>query len=371
MSPDCSFELLKAALDAATSELLIYIYNVSAPHIIERIAAARDRGAKVRIMYDAKDTSGDEANKLKALGVELKVAPSRDPRRVFDVCHQKFAVIDKKLVIMGSANWAASGIPKRLPGTKRRAGNREWLLRIDHKGVAGWFRTLFNADFDIEEAPSFDIDFEVEVREEAAATPSFAPPLDTAAQAFSQAGRSGDAAGLPGQLLLARQEADRQGDETAVPATPIHHRRPERSFGGQAAGRGEGPARRRRGRPHHRQLAFRAELDPDQGHARRARLEVEPQGHQSRPLHSLPQQGRDCRRSRRRELHQLERELRPPGAGSGVEVHSKPLAQYFAVVFEDDWDNGWTIAEGDAGPSFDVEAGVDVELAAVHPADQE
>ena len=45
VSPDCSFELLKSALDAATSELLIYIYNVSAPHILELIAAARDRGA--------------------------------------------------------------------------------------------------------------------------------------------------------------------------------------------------------------------------------------------------------------------------------------------------------------------------------------
>ena len=56
---------------------------------------------------------------------------------------------------------------------------------------------------------------------------------------------------------------------------------------------------------------------------------------------------------------------------AGVEMHSKDLAQYFAVVFEDDWDNGWTVAQGDAGPSFDIEAGVDVEMAAVHPADEE
>ena len=52
-------------------------------------------------------------------------------------------------------------------------------------------------------------------------------------------------------------------------------------------------------------------------------------------------------------------------------MHSKDLAQYFAVVFEDDWDNGWTIEEGDAGPSFDITAGVDVEFASVHRADQE
>ena len=34
VSPDCGFELLKGAIEAAQSELLVYIYNVSAEHIL-------------------------------------------------------------------------------------------------------------------------------------------------------------------------------------------------------------------------------------------------------------------------------------------------------------------------------------------------
>jgi phosphatidylserine/phosphatidylglycerophosphate/cardiolipin synthase-like enzyme len=370
VSPDCSFELLKAALDEATSELLIYIYNVSAPHVLERIAAARDRGAKVRIMYDAKDTSGDEVNKLKALGVGLKVAPSRDPRRVFDVCHQKFAVVDKKLVVLGSANWATSGIPKRLPGQKRRAGNREWLLRIDDKELAGWFRVLFEADFDIEEVPSFGIDFDVEVREEIA-TPSFAPLLDTALRHFPK---------------------------LAGPVTPLVS--PDNYFA--HVKKLIGGAKKRLYLQHQYIIGGAAAPSVDKLLAAvKARLDA---GVDVRIIVSSRFAKNWARTKDTLEAHGLKKRLKAINLDNfihchnkgviaddhvvvsstnwsensvrrareaGVEVHSKGLAQYFATVFEDDWDNGWTIAQGDAGPSFDIEAGVDVELASVHPADQE
>ena len=371
VSPDCSFELLQAALDVATSELLVYIYNVSAPHIIERIAAARDRGAKVRIMYDAKDTSGDEVNKLKALGVELKVAPSRDPRRVFDVCHQKFAVIDKKLVILGSANWAASGIPKRLPGTKRRAGNREWLLRIDHRGLAGWFRTLFNADFDIEEAPSFGVDFEVEVREAAAATASFAPLLDTPLKHFPR---------LAGPVtpLVSPDNYFAHVKKVIDGATRRLYLQHQYILGGPSA-------------PSVDKLLAAVKARLDAGVDVRIIVSSRFTQNWTRTKATLEAHGLESRLKAINLDHFIhchnkgmiaddhvvvsstnwsENSVRR-AREAGVEVHSKALAQYFAVVFEDDWDNGWTIAEGDAGPSFDVEAGVDVELAAVHPADQE
>ena len=177
--PDCSFDLLKAALDVATSELLDL-------HL-QRIRPARDRArlptpataTPVRIDYDAKDTSGDEVNKLKALGVDLKVAPSRPAPGVRRL-PPEIRGHRQELVILGSANWATSSIPNRLPGRSARAGNRQWLLRIDDQGPVGWFRTSFEADFDIEEAPSFGLDFEVEAREPAVATPSFAPLLDIA-----------------------------------------------------------------------------------------------------------------------------------------------------------------------------------------------
>jgi cardiolipin synthase len=370
VSPDCSFELLKAALDEATSELLVYIYNVSAPHIIERIAAARDRGATVQIMYDALDTSGDEVNRLKALGVTLKVAPSRDPRRVFDVCHQKFAVVDKKLVILGSANWATSSIPNRLPGQKRRAGNREWLVRIDHKGVAGWFRTLFEADFAIEDIPSFAIDVEAEARQETVAMPSFAPLLDTALQRFPK---------LVGPVtpIISPDNYFAHVKKLIDGATKRLYLQQQYVIGGSAAPSVETllaavKARQDAGvdvriivssRFAENWASTKATLDAHHLTSRLKAINLKNFIHCHNKgviaddhvvVSSTNWSENSIRRARE----------------AGVEVHSKDLAQYFAAVFEDDWDTGWTIAEGDAGPSFDIEPGEDVEFATVHPADQ-
>jgi hypothetical protein len=87
--------------------LLVYICDV----LLDTSWNSWPPRATLKIMYDAEDTSGDLAHKRDQLGAELEIAPSHDPQRFFDVC-QKFAVIDEKIVVLGSANWAASSILK-------------------------------------------------------------------------------------------------------------------------------------------------------------------------------------------------------------------------------------------------------------------
>lgn len=156
VSPDCSYRLVKPAIDAATKTLDLYIYNISAEYLIELITAAIGRGVAVRIMYDPNDTSGDEAAKLQALallGADVRKSPSTAGRRVFTVCHQKFVVIDGKAVLIESANWATSSIPRlEVPGAYKKA-NREWLLLIRSTEAADWFEGLFQADWDIPDMP--------------------------------------------------------------------------------------------------------------------------------------------------------------------------------------------------------------------------
>lgn len=151
VSPDCSYRLVRDALNAASETLDLYIYNLSAGHLLELLRDAKDRGVAVRIMYDVMDTRGDEKNKIKQLEVETKEAPSSGRRKVFTVCHQKFAVIDNKSLLLGSANWAASAIPKVTVPHKFKKGNREWLIHITDEGIAAWFGELFQADWDIVE----------------------------------------------------------------------------------------------------------------------------------------------------------------------------------------------------------------------------
>lgn len=149
VSPDCSYRLVRDALAAAKTSIDLYIYNASADHMLDLLHEAKARGVAIRVMYDVMDTRGDERTKLKALHVELKEAPSSGRRQVFTVCHQKFAVIDGKSLVIGSANWASTSIPKVEKPGKFKKGNREWIVHITHGGVASFFAGLFNADWEI------------------------------------------------------------------------------------------------------------------------------------------------------------------------------------------------------------------------------
>jgi hypothetical protein len=159
VSPDCSFQLVDEALQKAGngSKVDVYIYSISAPYLMGLLQDAQNRGATIRVMYDPVQMPPSAVNTLKGFGLDIREAPSHDPRRVFTVCHQKFLVIDRSTLVVESANWAASSIPDREPGKRRLKGNREWLIRADHEGLAGWYGDLFQADWDIPAMEAFGI----------------------------------------------------------------------------------------------------------------------------------------------------------------------------------------------------------------------
>lgn len=149
VSPDCSYQLVRDALALAQHEICIYIYNATAEHLLDLLRSAKQRGVRVRLMYDVMDTRGDERRKLAELGIELQIAPSSGARRVFTFCHQKFVVIDGSILMIGSANWANTSIPLVTTPGSYKNGNREWLIRIDDAPLAHWFQELFEADWNI------------------------------------------------------------------------------------------------------------------------------------------------------------------------------------------------------------------------------
>jgi phosphatidylserine/phosphatidylglycerophosphate/cardiolipin synthase-like enzyme len=69
---------------------------------LDLLRDAKDKGVAIRIMYDVTNTRGDERQKLKALA-EIEGSAFLFEAPVFYVCHQKFAVIDGKSVVLGSA----------------------------------------------------------------------------------------------------------------------------------------------------------------------------------------------------------------------------------------------------------------------------
>lgn len=151
VSPDCSYRFLKKAIDAATSTLLLYIYDASAPYLFDLLAAGKARGVKIRAMYDGTSGGPAELAALKKVAVTggVKAAPSSGDRHVFTVCHQKFMVIDGKTVVVESANWAKSSVPLATVVGEFKKANREWFIRFDDTAVAAWFTALFEADWKI------------------------------------------------------------------------------------------------------------------------------------------------------------------------------------------------------------------------------
>ena len=151
VSPDSSYLFLKDAIGKARKTLLIYIYDLSAPYLLDLLADAKRRKVKIRAMYDANSGGAAELAALRkvALAKNVKAAPSKDDRAVFTVCHQKFLVIDDSIVVLESANWAKSSVPEITQPGKFKKGNREWFIRFDDPHIAAWFRDLFDADFNI------------------------------------------------------------------------------------------------------------------------------------------------------------------------------------------------------------------------------
>ncbi|HEX2282700.1 MAG TPA: phosphatidylserine/phosphatidylglycerophosphate/cardiolipin synthase family protein [Thermomicrobiales bacterium] len=149
VSPESSYRLVKETVDAAREDLRLYIYHVEADYLIELLRDAEARGVRVRIMCEASQNNEDEQQRLRDLGAEVKTAPSTRDRPAFSLCHQKFAVIDGKTLLLGSANWGDNGVPLLTEPGAFFPGYREWFVRIDNESLADWFTGLFDADWDV------------------------------------------------------------------------------------------------------------------------------------------------------------------------------------------------------------------------------
>lgn len=97
-------------LDKATKTADIAMYSVStgstAP-IFQAMKRAVDRGVKVRMIFN--HARRGAYNKSKSLAME-KIGV--DVRYVSKTMHEKFAIIDRKVLLTGSANWSTSADTK-------------------------------------------------------------------------------------------------------------------------------------------------------------------------------------------------------------------------------------------------------------------
>lgn len=109
----CSTHIVRE-LAQARSEILVAVYALTSDELAWALIKARQRGVKIQVVLDQEFDSTNETSKralLEQQGVPVRRISGLDtgrPARGPGLMHEKFAVIDQRVVLTGSYNWTVS-----------------------------------------------------------------------------------------------------------------------------------------------------------------------------------------------------------------------------------------------------------------------
>jgi cardiolipin synthase A/B len=148
VSPDCSSDMVSYAINQASDEVLLNVYELSSPAIGGLLTAAQARGVDVKILVEGGPVGGisQEENEvirnLSKNGIPVNVMVSSDNAPApYRYDHAKYLVIDRRAILLTSENFGYTGFPP-----SGMTGNRGWGVYIDDPGLAEYFSTVFMTD---------------------------------------------------------------------------------------------------------------------------------------------------------------------------------------------------------------------------------
>lgn len=153
ISPDNSYQHIASAIDNATESLLIEVYELDQPMLVDHIIDAVDRGVQVKVLLEGSPAGGlndDNKNIIQMLlnaGADVRLTTGSGSSRIYRFMHAKYAVIDNESLILGSENWKDTGIP-----SDNTYGNRGWCVIIRDLDVAGYYTEVFDHDWTCKDA---------------------------------------------------------------------------------------------------------------------------------------------------------------------------------------------------------------------------
>jgi phosphatidylserine/phosphatidylglycerophosphate/cardiolipin synthase-like enzyme len=109
----CSHYIIRE-LDQAKKEILVAVYAFTSDELANAMVQARKRGVSIQIVVDREFDTGNQKSKGKFLEAQkilvkrLSGIRSSTAEKEVGLMHQKFAVIDRRLVFTGSYNWTYS-----------------------------------------------------------------------------------------------------------------------------------------------------------------------------------------------------------------------------------------------------------------------
>jgi len=109
----CSVHILRE-IDQARKELLVAVYAFTHDELANALVRAKRRGVTVQVVIDREFDAGNDRSKGKFFDAQKiplrRLSGLRSPTHDKNVglMHQKFAVIDRRIVFSGSYNWTHS-----------------------------------------------------------------------------------------------------------------------------------------------------------------------------------------------------------------------------------------------------------------------
>jgi len=169
VSPEHSFEGVRDFLRSATRSIEIEIYLITHPLVVDELIAAMERGVAVTVLLDGEvfGAFGGTYDTVRGLMSRISEHPSGrgrvyfwrngdDPRHLgpdgdipdrYNHVHQKFVLVDRERLLVGSDNFTQSSLPAddKINGT---GGSRGVFLVTDAECVVERAIRIWEADFD-------------------------------------------------------------------------------------------------------------------------------------------------------------------------------------------------------------------------------
>jgi cardiolipin synthase A/B len=146
--PDSSDDMFSNAVDRASSEILLNVYEFSSPAMVDSLIAAHVRGVKVSVLVEGGPVGGISPSEKAMIArlnqsgiVTQQMAVPKGGHVPYRYDHAKYLVIDRQAVFLTSENFKFSGFPP--PGM---SGNRGWGVYLEDPALAAYFSAVFTSD---------------------------------------------------------------------------------------------------------------------------------------------------------------------------------------------------------------------------------
>ena len=149
VSPDSSSEIFSYAVNQASDEVLLNVYEFSSPLMADTLITAQAREVDIKIIIEGGPVGGispegrDLIRKLTDSGIPVYIMVSRKGEPApYRYDHAKYMVIDRRAILITSENFKYSGFPP-----EGMTGNRGWGVYLEDPELAEYFSTVYMTDY--------------------------------------------------------------------------------------------------------------------------------------------------------------------------------------------------------------------------------